>query len=448
MATGKPGADSSTLITSRIGGQTLIELSKGVFGKYPVLWGRYFKRFGNTSPTQYQHAREGDALLSKGIRVLPIARQTTRVDGLEAEGINDAKGNVEAVIRTFGSAYLKGQGGVFLIFLDVEGSPHSLSRHYWRGWAETVVSHSQNFSQGDVSLVPCVYAPQGDDTTWQAIADEEDRGTPCGGAWIARWRVRGCSNLLDWNNNIVTPRVKPNCPILLWQYADDCGGGGGIDCNETNPNIADADLLDKLILPPASGAVASPAMASTPPVAAAAVAAAAPDDFSSFIRSLRLRHFTAAELLVGTERVRNGVSNSFPPRELWHNIAPTVIVLDELRQRLGGAVNLNSGYRNPLYNAQLDGAAGRSQHMDFRALDFTTNATTMGDLADRALELRGLRFRIPITGLDFLQKHAPFDIDGLDLAQVGGETLFTWHGGVGEYTNFVHIDCRGENRDW
>jgi len=348
MATGKPGADSSTLVTSRIGGQSLIELSNGVFGQDPVLWGRYFKRFGDTSPTQYQHAKEGDALLSKGIRVLPIARQTTRVDGLEAEGIDDAKGNVEAVIRTFGSAYLKGQGGVFLIFLDVEGSPHSLSRHYWRGWAETVVSHSQNFSQGDVSLVPCVYAPQGDDTTWQAIADEEVRGTPCGGAWIARWRVRGCYNLLGWNNNIVTPRVKPNCPILLWQYADDCGGG--IDCNETNPDIADADLLDKLILPPASGVLASPAMVSTPPVAAAAVATSAPDDFSSFIRSLSRRSLQHSAMGV----IKSDAGIEFHVNFCHPNpMKPAMPIIDEQDLVLSQRIK-----RHPLLRARVESLLG------------------------------------------------------------------------------------------
>lgn len=58
MPKGNPGADSSTLVTHRIGGRSLIELAEDLFGETPVLWGRYFKRFGNTDSVQYQHARE------------------------------------------------------------------------------------------------------------------------------------------------------------------------------------------------------------------------------------------------------------------------------------------------------------------------------------------------------------------------------------------------------
>lgn len=462
MPTGRPGADSSTLVTHRIDNQNLMELAEGLFGETPVLWGRYFKRFGNTDPVQYQHDRESTPLRERNIRVLPIARQTTRVDGSETDGIADARGNVEAVIRTFGRDYLRLEGGEFFYFLDVEGPPHSLSRRYWRGWAETVVAHSAAFTDGAVTLIPCVYAPQGDNVTWQSVADEAEGGVPCGGAWIARWRRRGCAGLLEWDDNIVQPRIEIPCPVLLWQYADECHGGDGIDCNETNPNLdLEADLLNKLILPPPAEQPANRFFAAVPPkppprsarrgraaTAAAVAELPSPENFAAFVQSLQLRHFSAAELLIGTDRIRNGVRNSFPPVEFWHNIAPTIIVLNELRHRLGGAINLTSTYRNPAYNAQLEGAASRSQHMDFRALDFFTSATSIAELADQARELRGLRFVIPRVGLQFHQEHAPLDLDGLDLEETGGATHFTWRGGIGEYNTFVHIDCRGQNADW
>lgn len=461
MPQGKPGADSSTLVTHRIGGRNLIELAEDLFGETPVLWGRYFKRFGNTDPVQYQHDREGTRLRDKNIRVLPIARQTTRVDGSEAEGIADARGNVEALIRTFGRDYLRSEGGEFFYFLDVEGPPNSLARRYWRGWAETVVSHSADFTDGELALIPCVYGPQGDDVTWQSVADAGG-GVPCGGAWIARWRRRGCAELLEWDDDIVEPRVELPCDVLLWQYADECHGGDGIDCNETNPTLdLESDLLRKLILPPAAEHRADrfyaapqskqPRRATKRGRAASAAAPAeraAQEEFTAFVQSLQLRHFSAAELLIGTDRIINGVRNSFPPGEFWHNIAPTITVLDELRHRLGGAINLTSTYRNPEYNAQLDGAASRSQHMDFRALDFYTSATSIADLADRARELRGLRFSIPRVGLRFRKEHAPFDLDGLEIEESDGATHFTWRGGIGEYNTFVHIDCRGNNADW
>ena len=48
-----------------------------------------------------------------------------------------------------------------------------------------------------------------------------------------------------------SPHVQLPCKILLWQYSDDCHGGGGFDCDQTNPAIdLDQDLLSKCILPP------------------------------------------------------------------------------------------------------------------------------------------------------------------------------------------------------
>jgi hypothetical protein len=39
--------------------------------------------------------------------------------------------------------------------------------------------------------------------------------------------------------------------VLLWQYASDCHGGAGFDCDQSNPSIdAENDLLRQLILPP------------------------------------------------------------------------------------------------------------------------------------------------------------------------------------------------------
>jgi hypothetical protein len=45
-------------------------------------------------------------------------------------------------------------------------------------------------------------------------------------------------------------RVKIPCEVLLWQYADECHGGDGFDCNETNPNIDLQDILSQCVLPP------------------------------------------------------------------------------------------------------------------------------------------------------------------------------------------------------
>ncbi len=250
MAKGRPAADSSVPVTHQIEGKTLIELASSLFGGTPVLWGRYFTSTSTTGDVEYRHLKENQILRDQNIPVLPIARQTKHVNGSQPLGSADAAQNVEDVILTFGQDYLASQGGQYLMVLDVEGAP-SLSLSYYTGWAQTVISHSQDFTEGAVTVLPCVYATQGDDTTWRAVANAGDRGVACHGAWIARWRIRGCGDLLEFDDAIVMPRVPLPCKVLLWQYADECHGDDGFDCNETNPNIdLDRDLLQKCILPP------------------------------------------------------------------------------------------------------------------------------------------------------------------------------------------------------
>jgi hypothetical protein len=251
MAKGQAGADSASLVTSQIGGKTLVELAAGTFGAMPVLWGRYFTSVSATGDVEYRHQEEGPLLRQNNIRVLPIARQTTRVAGTSNEGAADAKLNAEDVIQTFGAAYLKSIGGNFSMFLDVEGAP-SLSLSYYQGWAQTLNAYSQSYSNGEMTLHPCVYGTQSDDTTWQAIAAAASQGVPCNGVWIARWKWQGCQAVPDWSDADVMPGVKLPCHVLLWQYSDDCQGGDGYDCNTTNPNIGFDSFISQLILPPAA----------------------------------------------------------------------------------------------------------------------------------------------------------------------------------------------------
>jgi len=249
VAIGSPGADSSNLVTRLINGKPMVDVAAELFGQMPVLWGRYFTSVATSGLVEYRARRENQALRDRNIRVLPIARQTKHVDGTQAAGSGDAQLNVEDLIKTFGASYLQSQGGKFLMFLDVEGTP-SLSTDYYLGWARTLVDHSQSISRGAVTIHPGVYATQADDATWQAVAEASQRGVQTLGAWIARWRIRGCGRPLDWDPAIVTPRVKIPCEVLLWQYADECHGGEGFDCNETNPNIHLQDILSQCILPP------------------------------------------------------------------------------------------------------------------------------------------------------------------------------------------------------
>ena len=143
-------------------------------------------------------------------------------------------------------------------------------------------------------------------------------------------------------------------------------------------------------------------------------------EFSAFVAGLGLQHFKAAELLyMGSSnqsgRCRN--TNAPPPKSLWPNIANTARMLDRIRARLGHPIRILSAYRSPAYNTCLSGA-GRSRHMEFNAIDFTSSGGSVGDWHRIATEVRA------------------------------SEPAFA--GGVGRYDrqNFIHIDTRGSRADW
>lgn len=145
------------------------------------------------------------------------------------------------------------------------------------------------------------------------------------------------------------------------------------------------------------------------------------DDFRAFIAPLGLRYFSADEILyLGGSHSGNGACgglNSHPPRDLWENIRSTILMLDEVRHRLGAPIRILSGYRNETYNDCVGGASG-SHHLLFNALDFTAAAGTPEIWRRIASDVR--------------------DSDS------------EYSGGIGKYIsqNFVHIDTRGSNRDW
>jgi len=142
------------------------------------------------------------------------------------------------------------------------------------------------------------------------------------------------------------------------------------------------------------------------------------DKFVGFVATLGLRHFVADELLFLGNQNRAGRCqglNDYPPEMLWRNIAPTVAVLDKLREELNAPVHFLSLFRAPTYNACIDGAAVNSFHMRYQAIDFVCD---IGGPSDWAAKLREYRNRGVFAG------------------------------GIGVYRTFVHCDTRGVNRDW
>jgi hypothetical protein len=258
MSVGRPCADSAAMVSHRIEGKNLVDQATKMLGETPILWGRYFTNSSGGGDAEYRHLRENELLRGKGIRVLPIARQTGNVSGSQADGSDDASRNADDILNTFGVNHLESMGGEVVMFLDVEGAP-PLSPSYWTGWARTVVARSGASSDNKVKILPCLYATQGDKKTWQALADAVNAApveAACHGAWVARWRIRGHDNPSDvrppeFDPEIVNPAITLPCPILLWQYADEILGSGGFDCDQTNPNVdIDGLLVSKCVLPP------------------------------------------------------------------------------------------------------------------------------------------------------------------------------------------------------
>jgi len=250
MAIGKVAADSSVVVTHKVGGTPLIESATAVLGSRPVVWGRYFTGKGTKNSVVYRPEIENAPLHEAGIRLLPIARQTKLVGGSQADGTTHGAMNAEAFISAFGADIIAAQGAEFLMFLDIEGPPHSLSASYYAGWSAALMTTSRHLSSDRFTLLPAIYATQADDVTWRVV--RTDGGAKCFAAWVARWRVRGCSQPLDFRPDIVQPKVKIGCPVVLWQYADECHGGDGFDCDELNPDAEiEKSLLSRLILPPA-----------------------------------------------------------------------------------------------------------------------------------------------------------------------------------------------------
>ena len=138
-------------------------------------------------------------------------------------------------------------------------------------------------------------------------------------------------------------------------------------------------------------------------------------DYETYLASLSLRHIKPMEMLRPHFKTRGEVCNELPPRELWLNIASTLRVADELRERLGvRLLTIASAYRCPAYNAACPGAAAHSYHLQNMALDLIFECAPE-KVASAAESLRASGF---------------------------------FSGGIGRYPTFTHIDTRGRTADW
>jgi hypothetical protein len=242
-----------------LGADTLVPVSDDLvakvrekFGTTPSFWGRYFKK--PDFAEDYQPSIENAVFDRNHLRLLPIARQTSRVAGSATDGAADATLNAAAFIKSLGVEHLAKIGGELLMFLDVEGTGAknpNLSVDYWIGWSAALIEQSRRASNGRFTIVPGIYCRQNQKPTWDAIARAHDLGFPCTGAWVFRMRKDACTNPIpDWDAPFNTPAVTLPCPLMLWQFAIDCIFEGGVDFDMVNPDPAIASaLLNRLVFP-------------------------------------------------------------------------------------------------------------------------------------------------------------------------------------------------------
>lgn len=247
MPRGLPGVDSSIWVTHEVKGRNLVDLARGVFGTCPAFWGRYFHGPDSTGSVYYDPARENEPLRAGDIRVLPIARQSKRVNGEFEFGVADARANVQAIFSSFDPQYLASLSDEFLVFLGV-GMARDLAAEYYLGWSNELQRESLLSSKSRVRLVPCVYANCRAIATWRNLSTAVSKGSQCGGVWVAGYTSLGFP---EWNSGMEKLGVPNDFKVLCWQYWGDYPDGDGIDLNQTNPTIRPhQDFINKLILPP------------------------------------------------------------------------------------------------------------------------------------------------------------------------------------------------------
>jgi hypothetical protein len=169
--------------------------------------------------------------------------------------------------------------------------------------------------------------------------------------------------------------------------------------------------------------------------------------FEGFVASLGLKHFNADELLVGRYRSKNGP----PPLTHWHNIAPTIVVLDTLRAELGQSVKLVSVYRTEAYNdpANNPGREPKSQHQAFTAIDFQVSGVKPDDVKAKLRAWESSRwFHCPLAferkGTKVSAGTIPFGELPRKVSLGSFGCWFTYRGYVKAYgVSFTHFDTRG-----
>lgn len=170
------------------------------------------------------------------------------------------------------------------------------------------------------------------------------------------------------------------------------------------------------------------------------------ETLDAFIESLGLKFFEPEEITCFTD-IRG---NNTPPQILWHNIGPTLVILDKLRAHFGQPLIISSSYRSEKYN-RMESGVPLSQHIAFTAIDFVISRTPPEVVASQLRKWRGKFFDAPEV---FVRKEVKVPLYGtipfcpLIWRKRDGKPQFQFRGGVKPYRSFVHLDTRGLDSSW
>lgn len=105
------------------------------------------------------------------------------------------------------------------------------------------------------------------------------------------------------------------------------------------------------------------------------------------------QHFTLEELLRSQTALNKKIPN-LPSWEVVENLRETAFDLDQIREDVGAAINVSSGFRCEALNKAVDGSP-TSVHRNGDAIDFQCPTMTFGNFKEKvvnSIKRRGLKF--------------------------------------------------------
>lgn len=142
----------------------------------------------------------------------------------------------------------------------------------------------------------------------------------------------------------------------------------------------------------------------------------------TLVSGLKLRHFNATEIY---DTLANNHRKNYIPETYIDNLSVPLLIFDAMREDLGFKMKLNSTFRDPEHNREVDGKPD-SMHLIAGAVD-------CAPMYYRANSVLKMHDWIQNTKIAIFYKGR----------WITNKTL-----GVGLYNTFVHVDDRGSYGRW